>query len=88
VRAIIADICRQYELDVPTVRMTKVGPKLYVEVEGTVAPDVTVSQEHEVRTALQSRLRTLPYEIWLNLEFAPRPIEELEHLALPGEDRP
>lgn len=72
VRAIIADICQQFDLDPPKVRMTKVGPKLYVEVDGTVAPDVTVTQEHEVRTALQSRLQTLPYEVWLNLEFAPR----------------
>jgi cation diffusion facilitator family transporter len=72
VKAIIADICRQFDLDTPKVRMTKVGPKLYVEVEGTVAPDVTVTQEHEVRTALQSRLQTLPYEVWLNLEFTPR----------------
>jgi cation diffusion facilitator family transporter len=79
VRAIIADICRQYELDAPTVRMTKVGPKLYVEVEGTVAPDVTVTQEHDVRTALQSRLRSLPYEIWLNFEFSPRTAEVREH---------
>lgn len=72
VMAIIAEVSQRYDLEPPTVRMTKVGPKLYVEVDGVVDGDVTVAQEHEVRTALDQRLRSLPYEVWLNLEFAPR----------------
>ena len=52
--------------------VTKVGRKLYVEVEGLVAPDVTVGQENEVRVALRERLEPLPYDIWLNLELKPR----------------
>jgi cation diffusion facilitator family transporter len=73
VLAAIAAVQRHFEIDEPIIRMTKVGPKLYVEVDAYVAPDVTVSLEHEVRTALERRLRELPYEIWLNLELLPKP---------------
>lgn len=62
----------EFDLADLEVRMTKVGPKLYVEIDGQVAPDVTVTQEHDVRTTLRERLETLPYEIWLNLELTPR----------------
>jgi hypothetical protein len=61
----------EFDLADLDVRMTKVGPKLYVEIDGHVAPDVTVTQEHDVRTSLRDRLETLPYEIWLNLELTP-----------------
>lgn len=53
-------------------RMTKVGPKLYVEVDGVVEPTMTVAAEHAVRQDLLRRLDTLPYEIWLNMELLPR----------------
>jgi cation diffusion facilitator family transporter len=73
VLAIVADVSNQFGLEPPTVRMTKVGPKLYVEVDGVVDPSVTVAQEHEVRQHLDDRLRKmLPYEVWLNLELVPR----------------
>jgi cation diffusion facilitator family transporter len=54
------------------IRMTKVGPKLYVEVDGFVSPDVTVGAEHDLRERLDAHLDVLPYEIWLNLELRPR----------------
>lgn len=73
VRAAVDAVCAQFGLDAPTVLVTKVGRKLYVEVEGLVAPDVTVRQEEEVRTALRGRLEALPFDIWLNLELRPRP---------------
>ena len=47
-------------------------PKLYVEIDGQVAPDATVAQEHGVQTSLREHLETLPYEIWLDLELTPR----------------
>jgi cation diffusion facilitator family transporter len=62
----------QFDLDTPHVLMSKVGPKLYVEVEGVVDPAVTVAQQQQVRDHLLHRLDELPYEIWLNLELAPR----------------
>ena len=73
VLAAIAAVQRQFDIDAPVIRMNKLGPKLYVEVDAYVAPDVTVTQEHEVRIALEQRLRELPYEIWLNLELLPTP---------------
>jgi predicted Co/Zn/Cd cation transporter (cation efflux family) len=72
VLAVVADVRRQFDLDEPEVLMTKLGPKLYVDVSGVVSPDVTVAQEHEVRQTLNDRLDTLPYDIWLNVELTPR----------------
>ena len=56
----------------PTDAISEDDPKLYVEIDGHVAPDATVAQEHGVQTSLRERLETLPYEIWLNLELTPR----------------
>lgn len=72
VHAVIDEVRRMFDIDEPDVRMTKIGPKLYVEVDAMVQPHVTVSQEHEVRVALRDRLEELPYEIWLNVELSPR----------------
>jgi predicted Co/Zn/Cd cation transporter (cation efflux family) len=65
----------RFDLDEPTVLMSKVGPKLYVEVDGVVDGDVTVAQEHEVRRALGEQLSALPYDIWLTAEFSPRTVD-------------
>jgi cation diffusion facilitator family transporter len=54
------------------VRMTKVGPKLYVEIDADVDPRVTVAQEDDLRRRLDERLAQLPYEVWLNLELHAR----------------
>ncbi|MBJ7455734.1 MAG: cation transporter [Thermoleophilia bacterium] len=72
VRAAVEEVRAQFDLSPPTVLVTKVGRKLYVEVEGLVAPDVTVRQEEEVRAALRARLEALPFDIWLNFELKPR----------------
>ena len=61
-----------FELDEPTVLMSKVGPKLYVEIDAVVDGNVTVDQEQQVRDALAGRLDALPYDIWLTVEFTPR----------------
>jgi len=68
----IASVRGQFDLDEPEVYMTKVGPKLYVEIDGTAGPGVTIAQLHEVRLALLERLEPLPYEVWLNVELQPR----------------
>jgi cation diffusion facilitator family transporter len=73
VDATVAEVATRYEIDHPAVRVTKLGSKLYVDVEAQVRPDVTVLQEHEVRAAVHQGLEDLPYEVWLNLELAPRP---------------
>jgi hypothetical protein len=63
VHAAIEDVRRQFAIDALDVRMTKTGPKLYVEVDALVQPDVTVTQEHAVRVALRDLLEQRPYEI-------------------------
>jgi predicted Co/Zn/Cd cation transporter (cation efflux family) len=72
VYAAIDEVRARFDLAEPTVLMSKVGPKLYVEIDGVVDPDVTVAQEHEVRLALAEQLDALPYDIWLTAEFSPR----------------
>jgi cation diffusion facilitator family transporter len=72
VLAVIAAVQRQFNIVEPIIRIHKVGSKLYVEIDAHVAPEVTVAQEHEMRTTLERRLRELPYEIWLNLDLLPR----------------
>jgi predicted Co/Zn/Cd cation transporter (cation efflux family) len=70
---VIADVQRQFEIADPIIRLHKVGSRLYVEVDAYVSPEVTVKQEHEMRTTLDRKLKELPYEIWLNLDLLPKP---------------
>ena len=70
---VIASVQRQFNITEPIIRIHKVGSKLYVEVDAFVAPEVTVMQEHEMRTTLERKLKELPYKIWLNLDLLPRP---------------
>jgi cation diffusion facilitator family transporter len=69
---VIEAVRETYDLDEPTIRLTKLGPRLYVEMEVTVGPAVTVEQQHEVRLELERRLDALPYDVWLTLEMLPR----------------
>lgn len=71
VLAAVGEVFADGGLATPDVRMSKVGPKLYVEVDGTAASDATLAFEHELRRAVQRRLDDLPYEVWLNLELRP-----------------
>jgi len=70
---VIAAVQRQFDIAEPIIRLHKVGSKLYVEVDACVAPEVTVLQEHQIRTTLDRKLKELPYEIWLNLDLLPKP---------------
>jgi len=70
--AAVAEVQARFDLAAPVVRSTKVGRRLYVEVEGVVPSQVTVAQEHEVRTAVRQGLAPLPYDVWLNVELLPR----------------
>jgi predicted Co/Zn/Cd cation transporter (cation efflux family) len=58
-------------VDSLTTRVTKVGPKLYVEVEGTVAETVTIADEERVRQMIGTSLEALPYPVWLTIELRP-----------------
>lgn len=70
---VIERIRADYDLDEPTIRLSKLGQRLYVEVDVTVGPEVTVEQQHDVRVDLERRLQALPYDVWLTLEMLPRP---------------
>lgn len=67
----IRDVFREFEIDEPVVRMTKVGQRLYVEIDAEVRPDATVADEHQVRTTVRDRLGSLPFDVWLNFELVP-----------------
>jgi cation diffusion facilitator family transporter len=69
----VDEVRREFDLPTPRVRMTKAGPKLYVEIDILVAPTVTIGQEDEVRRAFRDRLSTLGYELWLNVELTSDP---------------
>lgn len=73
VRGAVETVSQRYGIVDPVVRTTKVGPKLYVELEAMVAPDVTVAQQHQVREELNALLDELPFDLWLNVELLPRP---------------
>jgi predicted Co/Zn/Cd cation transporter (cation efflux family) len=68
----IEAVRERYGLPEPVIRLSKLGPRLYVEVDVAVGPDVTVEQQHEVRVDLEQRLESLPYDVWLTLEMLPR----------------
>ena len=68
----VEHVRREFGLDRLTTRVTKVGPKLYVEIEGVIDPTATVADEHRVRQRLLAALDELPYDIWLNVELLPR----------------
>lgn len=72
VRAVVAAVMDEHGITDPVVRMTKVGPKLYVELDAAVDASVTVGTEHTVRQQLERELGELPYDVWLNFELRPR----------------
>lgn len=64
-------VAHRHSIADPVVRTTKVGRKLYVEVEAAVEPHVTISEQHEVRQELRELLDAMPFDIWLNVELYP-----------------
>lgn len=74
VRRAIAEVRAQFDLQEPYIRMTKVGRKLYVEVDFVVpGRDWDVADEDEIRYALRDRIVHLPYQLWLNVELSGDP---------------
>jgi cation diffusion facilitator family transporter len=70
---VIEAVAAQYELDTPAIRLSKLGPRLYVEVDVAVGADVTIELQHQVRLDLEQRFALIPYDVWLTLEMLPRP---------------
>lgn len=74
VRRAVAEVRAEYDLAEPTLRMTKVGRKLYVEAGFLVpAGRWDVADEDRVRRALSARLDSVPFDVWLNLELTTDP---------------
>jgi len=68
-RAAVEEISEAFHLADQHLRMTKVGRKFYVEVDFVVDEGWTVRQSDQVRRALSERLRALPHDLWLTVEF-------------------
>ncbi len=69
VEAGVADIRLVYGLPEPTVRMSKLGRKLYLELDFVIGDRAwTVAQGDELRRTLVERLSNAAYELWLNVE--------------------
>jgi cation diffusion facilitator family transporter len=60
-----------FEIRGVVVRLNKLGPKLYLEVEAEASPDVTLGQADGLRRDIVRSLAHLPYEVWLNLDLHP-----------------
>lgn len=74
VRRAVAEVTARFGLDEPYLRMSKLGRKLYVEVDFLVRPDEwDVADSDDVRHALLDQLSDLPYELWLNVDLSGDP---------------
>lgn len=69
----IGAVVDEFGLPQPLVRMAKVGPKPYVEIDIVVSADVTVGEEDRVRRAIRTRLADLPYDLWISVELSADP---------------
>jgi predicted Co/Zn/Cd cation transporter (cation efflux family) len=69
----VREVMTRYGLASPLIRVTKVGRKIYVEVETFVDGAFSVAESDAVRRALSERLKELPFDLWLTLEFTSDP---------------
>jgi len=67
-------VAAEFGLDEPIVRATKLGRRLYVEVDFVVgAGEWDVSEEDKVRRSLIGGLDPLGYDVWANVELTTDP---------------
>ncbi|NUU19231.1 cation transporter [Cellulomonas humilata] len=72
--AAVASVRAEFGLDEPFVRSTKLGSRLYVEVDFVVpSGEWDVAGEDRVRRALIAHLEPLGYELWANVELTTDP---------------
>ncbi|KQR17510.1 cation transporter [Cellulomonas sp. Leaf334] len=70
----VTSVREEFGLDEPFVRATKLGSRLYVEVDFVVAEGAwDVTGEDRVRRALIGRLEPLGYDLWANVELTADP---------------
>lgn len=74
VRDVVAEVTAEFGLADPVVRMSKLGTKLYLEVDYLVeAGRWDISDADRVRHALRDRLERLPWSVWLNVDLSTDP---------------
>lgn len=74
VQSTVALICESHELRDPRVRMTKLGRKLYLDVEIVVPPTVwTIEGQDALRRQLRDGLASLDYELWASITLTTDP---------------
>ena len=70
----VTSVRTEFGLDEPFVRSTKLGSRLYVEVDFVVPEGAwDVTGEDRVRRALIGRLEPLGYDLWANVELTTDP---------------
>lgn len=72
IHAAMEDVRLAYGIGTAEIRVAKLGPKLYVEVEAPARAELTIATEHEARERFRATLDELPYEVWLTFELTPR----------------
>lgn len=70
VHSALNEVRRQFNLDEPRVRMAKVGPKLYIELDFVVEAGTSVGQTDQVRHELVRQFKDLPFDLWVTAEFS------------------
>lgn len=74
VRAAVDAARTAFDLPEPLLRATKLGRRLYVEVDFVVEPGRwDVDDEDDVRRAVVGRLRDLPLDVWATVELTADP---------------
>ncbi len=74
VRAAVTEEMTAFGLTEPVIRLSKVGGKLYVEVDHLVSAGTwPVDEVDRLRHALDDRLRGFPYDSWLNVDLSTDP---------------
>ena len=68
----VAAVARRHGLTTYDLRTAKTG-KLYVEIEFVVPEDYTVARGDKLRGELERKLRFVPGEVWLTVEFTATP---------------
>lgn len=69
--SLVAELVDEVDGGDHSVSMTKIGPKVYVDVVADAPGAITIRREAELRNELQRRLDELPYEIRLTLALTP-----------------
>ena len=74
VRAAVDAVAASHDLLDPVVRMSKLGTKLYLEVDFVVAAGTwDIADMDRLRAALTAELASTPYDVWLNLDLSTDP---------------